>query len=252
MVMPWLPLELIELLELLVADTVVEVVDVWDVVDVEPVLELFCDARETTGPEPEPPAEMPVPIVPTECTLPTTLMLEPEEPVTGTTGVPLGLVMTEPGLVTVRVGLLEPEPEPEPAVAPAPATFTTGAGGEATGVGVGVGVGVVGVEPVLPEVGLSDPEPREGVPATGREIEAEPECRSDLRVGRPCVATLVRVPARAATEKAAEAAFAPARGLTTATAASPLEEEAWEPAFGWAVSVCVAGAPLPSSFGQPL
>jgi hypothetical protein len=244
-------------LELLVTDTVAEVVDVWDVVDVEPELELFCTETETTGPEPEPPTEMPVPIVPTECTLPTTLMLEPEEPVTETTGVPLGLIMTEPGLVTVppglttvitvRVGLLEPDP------APAPATLTTGTGVEATGVGVGLGgVEVVGVEPVLPEVGLNE-EPREGVPATGREIEAELECRCDLRVGRPCVATLVRVPARAATKEAAEAAvFAPARGLTTATAARPREEEAWEPALGWAVSVCVAGAPLPSSFGQPL
>jgi hypothetical protein len=42
----------------------------------------------------------------------------------------------------------------------------------------------------------------------------------------------------------------PACGLTTLTDASPPEE--WEPDLGCAVSVCVAGEPMPPSLGHPL
>jgi hypothetical protein len=122
--------------------------------------------------------------------------------------------------------------------------LTTGTGVETTGVGVET---VVVLPP--PEVGLDE---RVGVPATGREIEAEPECRCDVWVDPTRVATLVPLPARAAIAEAAAAILAPDRGLTTATAARPGEAEAWKPAFGWAVSVCVAGDPMPASFGQPL
>ena len=141
---------------------------------------------------------------------------------------PPGLVATEPGLVTVPpglttvvtvpVGLLEPEPLPT--LVPLPPALTTGTGVETTG----VGVETVVLPP--PEVGLDEPEPRVGVPATGRVIEAEPECRCDGRVEPPRVATLVPVPARAAIAEAAAAMLAPDRGLTTATAARPREEEA--------------------------
>ncbi|MGZ4193449.1 MAG: hypothetical protein ACXVRW_13415 [Solirubrobacteraceae bacterium] len=206
--------------------------------------------------------EVLVPVEPTEDTLPTTLMLLPEEPDPETTGVPEGFPATVPGLVTVPeppttvvtvpTGLLEPEPElplPEPAATPVP-ELTTGTGVEATGV-VGVGVvGVVGVLVVpLPEVGVEDPVLRLGVVATGREMEAEPEPWWETRTGEP--AREVAGVDLAAPVVAGLPAWVTARGLTTATAARPRDEE-WTPAFGCAVSVCVAGAPIPPSFGQPL
>jgi hypothetical protein len=154
-------------------------------------------------------------------------MLEPEEPVPETTGVPPGLVATEPGLVTVPPGLTTVvtvpegllEPEPPPTLVPSPPALTTGTGVETTGVGVETVVGFP-----LPDVGLVEPK-RVGVTATGREVEAEPECRCD-RVEPPRVATLVPVPVRVVIAEAAAARLAPDRGLTTATAARPREEEA--------------------------
>ena len=225
---------------------------------------------EELAPEEEPVLEMtgvgvdglpelpPVPVEPTDCTLPTTFMPLPEEPVPETTGVPVGWLGTVVGPVTVPVpptvtvtvpGLVEPElPLPEPVLA-------TGVGVEATGVVGVVGVGVVGVvDPPLvvpvPDVGLEVGVLGLGLLATGREIEAPPGvwCETCEVVPAWPVGAFV---ARDATVVAWGAAARVACGLTTATAARPREVE-WEPAFGCAVSVWVAGEPMASSLGQPL
>jgi hypothetical protein len=150
---------------------------------------------------PELPGEPPLPVGPIDCTLPTTLMPLPDEPVLETTGVGwettgVGCVATVVGpvtvpeppttVVTVPTGLLEPALAlPEPLLA-------TGVGVAGAGVvGVG-GVGVVGV--VVPEVGLVVPLPDVGLevwpldfglPATGREIEALPEPWCETRGAVP-------------------------------------------------------------------
>jgi hypothetical protein len=217
----------------------------------EPVLEM-------TGVDEEVVEELLVPVEPTVCTLPTILMPVPDEPVPETTGVPLGWPATVPGpvtvpeppttVVTVPTGLLEPE-------LPLPELVLTGTGAEATGVGVvgvGVGVGVVVPAPVvpLPRVGRDDPDPvlRLGLAATGCEMEAEPVERCDTGVG--AMAWRVRRGVLAATA-VARATWLETRGLTTATAARPREVE-WEPGLGCAISVWVAGEPMPPSLGQPL
>jgi hypothetical protein len=251
-------------------------------------------ATTSRAPEPlpleEPLRETPVPDVtgtrvvvplevgPTVATVPVTFEPVPEVPVTETTGVPVALVATVPGLVTgpvvlttvvtVPTGLPEPEPLllPLPPPLPAPVTppplMATGAGVATTGVagadGVGAGGVGGGVVPApalvvpLPPVGApDDPELRLGLADTGREIEAEPEPRADSRTG------LMRVPTPASTGPAmadglvvATAGCKEPVGFTTATAARPWE--ARDPAFGCAVTVCVAGEPMPASLGHPL
>ncbi len=61
-----------------------------------------------------------------------------------------------------------------------------------------------------------------------------------------CASRELRLLATAAGTPAAP----PECGLTTVTEASPWE--AWEPGLGCAVSVCVAGEPMPPSLGHPL
>jgi hypothetical protein len=197
---------------------------------------------ETTGVGVEvPPEEPPLRAEPTEGTLPTTLMLLPEDPVPETTGVAVGWLATVVGPVTVPVpptvtvtvptGLLEPElPLPEPVLA-------TGVGVEATGVVVVV-VGVVVPDPALvvpPDVGLELPPLAFGWLATGREIEAAPVLRRETRDLVPARAVAGTVP-RDATVVAWGAPARVACGLTTATAGRPREVE-WEPGLGCAVSV---------------
>jgi hypothetical protein len=210
--------------------------------------------REITGVDDAVPfEELLVPVDPTEETLPTTLMLDPEEPDPVPAGGPEGWLAPVPGpvtvpeppttVVTVPTGLLEPEvPLPDP-------VLTTGTGTEATGVGV-VGEGVVVPDPVVPpEVGLDAPVPGLGLLATGREMDAGLGARWVT-----WVAAERRPPpgdALAATVVAWAVPRETACGLTTATAARPRDVER-EPAFGCAVSVWVAGEPMAPSLGQPL
>jgi hypothetical protein len=279
MLMPWLPPELgvVDVVEVVaVVDDVVEVVDdVVEVVDeVVDVVDVVDDELEVEVPSPLELVEETTGPVPTgliECTLPTTLMLP--FPETETTGVALGFVATDPGSVTVPLGVVtvpedpEPEPEPEPDPLPTlvlalpPVTTVTGVAPTGVGaevVGVGVVVVIVGFEPELPlplpEVGLDEPEPRVGLPATGLEIDAGVECPRDRRDEPLSVATPpveeVCVP------KALPAAVSCARvrALTAAMEARPRDAEAEgrAPGFGCAVSVCVAGNVSPPSLGQPL
>jgi hypothetical protein len=211
---------------------------------------------------------------------------EPTDPVPEMTGVPVGREPLDEGMVTTTVplpvlttgvlGLLEPEPEPpEPPWPPEP--VDTGVVGVAeTGAGV-VTTGTVTVvapppeppppepprpEPPLPEPPLPLPEPPPPVPvlpgaelcvgrlpATGCEIVAEVVWRAELWLAVPWPARASSVRRLLATAAGTPPA-APARGLTTLTEASP--REAWAPALGWAVSVCVAGDPTPPSLGHPL
>ncbi|HEX3976691.1 MAG TPA: hypothetical protein VHW96_10525 [Solirubrobacteraceae bacterium] len=163
--------------------------------------------------------------------------------------------------------LPEPEPLPDPVDTGVVGVLAIGVGVATTGV-VGVVTVVVALPvpvlpdpvlpvPVLPEPVLPLPEPvlvgaglRVGWrPATGREIVPEVErCAEEwLAVPFPTWASRVlRLLATAAGTPAAR----PGWGLTTATEASP--RAAWEPALGCAVSVCVAGEPMPPSLGHPL
>ena len=142
--------------------------------------------------------------------------------------------------------------------------LTTGVGVATTGV-AGVVVTVVVPEPVVPVPVLPDPvlplpePPVVGVelcvgcrPATGREIVPDVEWCADAWLAVPCPTCASRVLRLLATAAGTPAApVAPADcGLTTVTEASP--REAWEPGLGCAVSVCVAGEPMPPSLGHPL
>lgn len=215
---------------------------------------------------------------------------EPEEPVPEMTGVPLGREPLEEGTVTTTVplpvlttGVPEPEPvepepvdpEPEPVEPePLPEPVETGVVGVAeTGVGV-LTTGTVTVpalppeplspEPVLPEPPLPEPplplplpepvlvgvELRVGArPATGWEMVAEVECCAEPWAAVPWLAWASRVLRLLATDAGTPAA--PTCALTTLTDAIPWD--AWaEPGLGCAVSVCVAGEPIPPSLGHPL
>ena len=109
-------------------------------------------------------------------------------------------------------------------------------------------------EPLLPVPVLVGVELRVGCrPATGCEMVAGLERRTEgppTELWPTCARRVLRL---AATSTGSPAEFA-APGLTTLTEASPREEEeeAREPALGCAVSVCVAGEPMPPSLGQPL
>ena len=168
---------------------------------------------------------------------------------------------------------LEPEPpdplEPEPPLEPdEPAPLLTVVVGTlATGVGV-VTVGVLTVvppppEPLLPVPVPLPPEPvlvgvvvcvgRE--PATGCEIVAEVErCPALLRgvVAVPwptCARRVLRLLAN--TEEIAPVC-APCELTALTEASGREEEEECDPDLGCAVSVCVAGEPMPPSLGHPL
>jgi hypothetical protein len=155
---------------------------------------------------------------------------------------------------------LEPEPPPEPDE-PEP-LLTVVVGTLATGVGV-VTVGVLTVVPPPPEPPL--PVPPEPVlvgavvcvgrePATGCEIVAEVEwCPALLRgvVAVPWATCARRVLRLLANTEEIAPVCAPC-GLTTLTEASGREEEECDPDLGCAVSVCVAGDPMPPSLGHPL
>lgn len=202
----------------LVAGTVTTTVLLPDLTTVPPWL------PDPVLPLPEPVLPLPEPVLPLPLPEPVLPLPELPEPVdtgvleTGVGGVTTGTVGVVTGVVPPpELPLPEPVPLPEPAPLPLP-------------------------EPVLVGVWVG----RE--PATGCEIVAELEwCEAGWpAVGLPtCASRVLRLLATAAGTPAA-----PPRGLTTLTGASPWD--AWEPALGCAVSVCVAGPPMPPSLGHPL